>query len=96
MSTQTEELLKEVPETTDSSSAGFAWKTILLNCNCHSFDEVEQQLLKAIRCTLSKARQIAWDVHTRGSAVVYTGPRERCEAVAAVLEDIRLGVQVTQ
>src|SRR5215510_6188598 len=96
MPTKAEELIKKTPEPTDSSGRGFAWKTVLINCNCHSFDEVERQLLKAVRCTLSRARQIAWEVHSRGSAVVYSGPRERCEAVAAVLEDIRLAAQVTQ
>ncbi|MBI4677535.1 MAG: ATP-dependent Clp protease adaptor ClpS [Elusimicrobia bacterium] len=42
------------------------------------------------------ARRISWEVHTKGSAAVYAGPRERCEAVAAVLEQIGLRVLVTQ
>ena len=81
---------------TDSTRRGFFCKTVLLNCDCHSFDEVEVQLIKAIRCSLSKARQISWEVHTKGSAVVYAGPKERCEAVAMVLEDIRLLVKVSE
>ncbi len=72
------------------------WKTILFNCECHTFDEVERQLIKAIRCTLSQARKYSMEVHTKGSAVVYRGPRERCEAVAMVLEDIGLIVKVSQ
>ena len=87
---------RKSPEPTDTTRKGFICKTILLNCNCHSFDEVEVQLIKAIRCSLSRARQIAWEVHTKGSAVVYTGPKERCEAVAMVLEDIRLLVKVSE
>lgn len=79
---------------TDRSQRGLGWKTTLLNCNCHSFDEVEQQLMKAIRCTLGRARAIAWEVHNKGSSVVYTGPRERCEAVAMVLENISLRVKI--
>src|SRR5271155_4573114 len=81
-------LLDEILRPADSASSSLAWKTVLLNCNCHTFDEVESQLLKALRCTLSKARKIAWEVHSRGSAVIFFGPRERCEAVASVLEDI--------
>lgn len=81
-------------ETTDSGSVGQGWRTVLFNCDCHSFDEVERQLLKATRCTLSRARQLSWEVHNQGSAVVYTGHRERCEAVAECLSGIGLLVNV--
>lgn len=86
------------PEKTpaERDSTGYAWRVVLLNCNCHSFDEVERQLLKAIHCTLSRARSISSEVHNQGSAVVYHGPQERCEAVAGVLEDIKLRVKVSQ
>lgn len=57
---------------------------------------MERQLLKAIHCSIAQARDISWKVHTGGSAVVYTGPRERCEAVAMVLEDIGLVVKVSE
>ena len=79
-----------------ASRGGFICKTILFNCDCHSFDEVERQLMKAIHCSLARARALAWEVHSTGSSVVYTGPRERCEAVAGVLEDIRLIVKVAE
>jgi ATP-dependent Clp protease adapter protein ClpS len=93
---KSKEIIDEILEPANSDQSSFGWKTVLLNCDCHTFDEVERQLLKAIRCTLSRARQIAWEVHSQGSAVIFSGPRERCEAVAAVLEDIRLAVHVTQ
>lgn len=92
--TKAAEVLEE--ETTSRSGTHSGWRTILFNCECHTFDQVEKQLMKATRCTLSRARQIAWDVHTKGSAVVYEGPRERCEAVAMVLGDIGLVVKVSQ
>lgn len=82
------------PETTDRTGASFACLVVLFNCDCHSFDEVETQLVKAIRCTLSRARALSWEVHSKGSAVVYCGALERCEAVAASLSDIRLRVKV--
>ena len=72
------------------------WMTILHNCECHTFEQVEDQLIKAIHCTLSRARAIAYEVHTKGQSIVYEGPRERCEAVADVLGSIGLLVKVTQ
>ena len=89
-------VLERSPSPTDHSRKGFACKTILFNCNCHTFDEVESQLMKAIHCTPSRAKAIALEVHTKGNSVVYTGPKERCEAVAGVLEDIRLIVKISQ
>lgn len=74
----------------------FQWRVVLFNCECHSFEQVEDQLIKAIRCTLSRARAIAWEVHSKGLSVVYEGPKERCEAVAEVLGSIGLIVKVTQ
>jgi ATP-dependent Clp protease adaptor protein ClpS len=86
-----------VEETTDEDVArDSGWRTILFNCECHTFDEVERQLIKAVRCTLSQARRYSMEVHTSGSAVVYRGARERCEAAAAVLEEIGLLTQVCQ
>ena len=81
---------------TDSSRSGLDWKTILFNCHCHSFQEVATQLMKAIRCTYSRGMQFANVVHHTGSAIVYSGHRERCEAVAGVLGDIGLVAKAEQ
>jgi ATP-dependent Clp protease adaptor protein ClpS len=75
---------------------GGPWKTVLFNCDCHTFDAVENVVMKATRCTLSRARRISNEVHTRGSAVVYDGARERCEAVADAIGAIGLRVEVVQ
>lgn len=85
---------KELTE--DSIGTGYGCRVVLFNCECHTFDEVERQLQKATRCSLSQARGYSHEVHTKGSAVVYRGPRERCEAVAGVLEDIKLIVKVSE
>ncbi len=85
-----------VEEEIDRSTSDYAWRVVLFNCECHTFDEVERQLIKATRCGLGRARELAWEVHSKGLAIVYHGPQERCEAVAAVLEDIGLVVKVTQ
>lgn len=81
-------------KTTTGHGSGFEAKTILFNDDFHSFDEVAGQLVKAIRCSYSKGMGLANVVHNLGSAVVYTGHPERCEAVAMVLEEIRLRVIV--
>jgi len=80
----------------DIGGGGDPWKTVLFNCACHTFDEVENVVMKAARCTLSRARQISHEVHTRGSAVVYEGPRERCEAVAETISAVGLRTKVSQ
>ena len=72
----------------------FGAKTILFNDEEHTFDDVAHQLVKAIGCTYSRGLALANVVHHTGSAIVYTGPVERCEAVAMVLEGIRLRVIV--
>ena len=79
---------------TDGTSTREPWKTVLFNCNCHSFDDVARQLMKAIRVSYERGMDIASTVHHSGRAVVYTGHRERCEAVAMVLEEIGLLTQV--
>src|SRR5262245_61325775 len=86
----------EIEKPTDHTDRGLGWKTILFNCNCHTFQDVAVQLMKAIRCTYEKGLQLANVVHYTGSAIVYSGPKERCEAVAEVLEDIGLRAQVLQ
>ena len=86
---------QEITETTDRSGQGLGWKTVLLNCSCHSFQEVALQLMKAIRCDYQRGLALANVVHHTGAATVYSGHRERCEAVANVLESIGLRVQVT-
>ncbi|TBR25599.1 ATP-dependent Clp protease adaptor ClpS [bacterium] len=81
-------------EATSDTATDSGWRTTLFNCDCHSFDEVERQLVKAVHCSLSQARAWSWEVHSKGSAVVYKGARERCEAVADVLGSIKLLVKV--
>ena len=72
------------------------WRVILFNCECHTFDEVENALLKATQCSIAQARAWSWEVHTKGSAVVYHGPKEQCEAVADSIGAIGLTVTVTR
>jgi ATP-dependent Clp protease adaptor protein ClpS len=81
-------------ETTNSSRSFTGWKTVLFNCDCHSFQDVAFQLVRAIRCDYQRGLALANVIHYTGSATVYTGPLERCEAVAETLGAIGLRVSV--
>jgi ATP-dependent Clp protease adaptor protein ClpS len=69
-------------------------KVILFNDDVHTFDDVIGQLIKAIRCTVEKAESLAWEVHTKGKALVYTGELTRCVEVSSILEEIQLMTQI--
>jgi ATP-dependent Clp protease adapter protein ClpS len=96
MSPATAKPPKRIKKTTDGTTRSIPWNTILFNCQCHTFHEVARQLMKAIRVSYDQGMAIANIVDSQGRAVVYTGHRERCEAVAMVLEDIGLIVKVSQ
>ena len=72
------------------------WITILHNCDCHTFEDVVKQLIKAIACSEDRAWEIAWEVHNTGKAVVKVAPETECVRVGNVLAAIGLVVTVTQ
>jgi hypothetical protein len=84
------------PDTTDGFQVGTGWRTILFNCDCHSFQEVAAQLVSAIRCDFQRGLALANVIHLTGSATVFWGPRQNCEAVAEKLAAIGLRVSVTE
>lgn len=69
-------------------------KVILFNDEVHTFEEVIGQLMKATGCSTRKAEALAWEVHTRGKAIVFTGELARCVTVSGVLEEIALMTQI--
>ncbi len=69
-------------------------KVILFNDDVHTFEEVIGQLVKATGCAESKAEALAWEVHSTGKAVVFSGELPRCIEVSAILEEIQLMTQV--
>lgn len=69
-------------------------KVILFNDDVHTFEEVIGQLIKAIKCTQSKAEALAWEVHNNGKAVVYAGEMIKCVEVSSILEEIALMTQI--
>ncbi len=94
--TLTERSPRRTETPSDSGSSSHGWRTVLFNDEWHSFQEVALQLTKAVGCTYEKGLAYANVVHHTGSAIVYQGPKERCEAAASVLEEIRLKTQVCQ
>jgi len=72
------------------------WITTLHNCDCHTFEQVVRQLMKAIGCSESEGWEIAWQVHNTGKAVVKVGTREECQRVEMILREIGLVVTVSQ
>ena len=69
---------------------------ILFNDESHSCDEVAIQIQKAINCDPARAWQIMLEAHNSGSAIVWSGGKERCELVAAILEQIGLATNVEE
>ena len=72
------------------------WITILYNCDCHTFEDVVKQLVKAIGCSEDRGWEIAWEVHNTGKSVVKVGPEAECVRVGNILAAIGLVVTVTQ
>ncbi|MEK6565628.1 MAG: ATP-dependent Clp protease adaptor ClpS, partial [Bacteroidota bacterium] len=60
-------------------------KVILFNDEVHSFDEVIDQIIKAIRCDTTKAEALTWEVHNSGKAVVFEGVMNDCMQVSSIL-----------
>ncbi|MBI4587946.1 MAG: ATP-dependent Clp protease adaptor ClpS [Candidatus Rokubacteria bacterium] len=86
--------LDEVERT--DSAVGPPWMTILHNCDCHTFEEVVRQLMKAIACSEAEGWEIAWQVHNTGKAVVKVGTEAECVNVGNILAEIGLIVTVLQ
>ena len=69
-------------------------RAILFNDEVHTFDEVINQLIKALRCDHAKAEALTWEVHNTGKSCVYTGELTRCLEITRVLEEIELMTQI--
>jgi len=77
------------------TGGGEGSKVFLFNCDCHSFEEVIAQLLKAVPgMTRPLAEELAWRAHTHGLAEVYRGSGAECDRVAKILGETGLIVQV--
>lgn len=82
------------PEIDKTITTKLPLKVILYNDDWHSFDEVIAQLIKAIHCSFKKARSLAFEVHVKGKALVFTGELSQCLKVSSILEEIALHTQI--
>ena len=69
-------------------------KVILFNDEIHSFDDVIIQLIKAINCSTDRAELLAYEVHNKGKAVVFSGDMHECLRVSSILDEIALLTQI--
>jgi ATP-dependent Clp protease adaptor protein ClpS len=78
-----------------TTGGGEGSKVFLFNCECHTFEDVITQLLKAVPgMTRPLAEELAWRVHNTGLAEVYRGGASDCDRVAKILGETGLIVQV--
>jgi ATP-dependent Clp protease adaptor protein ClpS len=94
MMNQTLENPKHDTELNEETSIGLACKVILYNDDWHSFDEVINQLIKAINCTFDFARSLTFEVHVKGRALVFSGEMKDCLRVSSILEEIALSTEI--
>ncbi len=87
---KTSEKQKEKSETRTAPP----FKVLLYNDDWHTFDEVIIQLVKALKCSVAKARQYAFEAHVKGKAVIFTGEIGKCLQVTSVLEEIALQTEI--
>ena len=88
--------LIETPEidTTSSVNLGKPFKVILFNDENHDMMEVVAQIAQATGYSTEQSTRVMMEANNMGRAVVWTGHKERCEHVADILEQIRLGTKI--
>jgi ATP-dependent Clp protease adapter protein ClpS len=86
--------IKTIEEVATTIGIGFASRVILFNDEIHTFEEVINQIVKAINCTFAHAADITNEVHNNGKAQVFEGEMSDCLRVSSVLEEIALHTQI--
>ncbi len=67
---------------------------VLYNDDVHTFDEVIGQIIKATKCSRSKAERCTREVHNTGRSIVFTGAIGPCLRVSSILEEIALKTEI--
>ncbi len=81
-------------QTEEEEAIDNPWRLILYDDDIHTFDEVINQLIKALGCTVSEAEKITAAVHNEGKAVVFEGKFEECLKINSVLQEIQLITEI--
>lgn len=85
------DVLEEEQEDEDEKTP---WRVILYDDDVHTFDEVIEQLMKALGCNKSHAEELTYKVHNEGKAEVFEGSFEECFEVNGVLKEIQLVTEI--
>jgi ATP-dependent Clp protease adaptor protein ClpS len=86
-----EEVLVDVKE---EEKLDTPWRLILYDDEVHTFDEVINQLIKALGCSQAKAEEITYKVHFEGKAIVFEGTFEECLKINSILQEIQLVTEI--
>lgn len=70
------------------------WRLILYNDEVHTFEEVIQQLIKALKCGRGRAEELTLKVHSEGKAIVFEGEFEECLKRDYILREIELITEI--
>ena len=70
------------------------WRLILYNDEVHTFEEVIQQLIKALKCSHGRAEELTLKVHSEGKAIVFEGEFEECLKRDYILREIELITEI--
>lgn len=81
-------------DTKEEEEVDTPWRLILYDDDIHTFDEVINQLLKALKCSQAEAEEITYKVHYEGKALVYEGTFEECLKINSVLQEIQLVTEI--
>jgi ATP-dependent Clp protease adaptor protein ClpS len=84
----------EETEVIDSIGTDFSAKVILFNDEIHSFDEVIEQLIKALRCSRSHAEGLTYEVHSKGKSAVFEGELQEALRITSILSEIALNTVI--
>lgn len=73
-------MIDREPELVDDVRLGDAVRVVVLNDDHNSFEGVAVLLSRVVpRVTVEAGMQLAWRIHTEGSACVWSGQREVAE-----------------
>ncbi len=81
-------------KTEEEESVDTPWRVILYDDDIHTFDEVINQLIKALGCTVHQAEKYTLQVHNEGKSTVFEGSFEECLKVNSVLQEIQLITEI--
>lgn len=80
--------------TDEDVAVGLESRVVLYNDDWHTFDEVINQIIKAVKCSFETARNYTFQVHVKGQCIVFNGDLPSCLNVSSVLEEIQLNTQI--